>query len=123
MEKTPLLISLVAAAALAGCNKDNTITAGPDSGDNATANANVQLPPSIAASKVYRCGDNHIFYVEWLSDDKSANIRSEPNGTPTHVVAPEPGQPLAGGEYSLTGSAASPSVTIAQAGRSQSCKA
>ena len=37
MTRTPLLITLVAAAALAGCNsKDHTIVAGPDVGDNAT---------------------------------------------------------------------------------------
>lgn len=122
MTKTPLLISLVAAAALAGCNEDHTIKSGPDDG-NAKANANVQLPPSIAASKIYRCGDNHVFYVDWLSDNKTANIRTEPNGMPIQMVAAEPGKPLTGGEYSLTGSAAAPSVTIVHAGRSQSCKA
>ncbi len=122
MTKTPLLISLIAAAALAGCNEDHTITSGPDDGDN-VANAQVQLPPSVAASKIYRCGDNHVFYVDWLSDNKTANVRSEANGTPTQVVAAEPGKPLTGGEYSLTGSAASPSVTIVHAGRSQNCKA
>jgi hypothetical protein len=125
MTKNPLLISLVAAAALAGCNQDHTITSGPDDGNaaNAEANANVQLPPSIAASKIYRCGDNHVFYVDWLSDNKTANVRSDPNGTPTQVVAAEPGKPFTGGEYSLTGSAAAPSVTIVHAGSSQSCKA
>ena len=123
MTKTPLLISLVAAAALAGCNKDNTVTVGPDTGGNGQANANVALPPSIAASKIYRCGDNHVFYVDWLSDNKTANVRSDPNGTPTQVVAAEPGKPFTGGEYSLTGSAAAPSVTIVHAGSSQSCKA
>ena len=53
MTRTPLLITLVAAAALAGCNKENhTIVAGPDGDDdNAAANAPVALPPSIASSK------------------------------------------------------------------------
>jgi hypothetical protein len=122
MTKTPLLISLVAAAALAGCNQDNAAGAG-DNAANTQANASVALPPSISASKIYRCGDNHVFYVDWLSDNKTANIRSEPNGTPTTVVAAEPGKPLTGGEYSLTGSAAASTVTIAHAGHSQSCKA
>jgi len=124
MTKTPLLLSLVVAAALAGCNQDKA--ARPGAGDNAAnaqAKANVALPPSISASKIYRCGDNHVFYVDWLSDNKTANIRSEPNGTPTPVVAAEPGKPLTGGEYSLTGSPAASSVTIAHAGHSQSCKA
>ena len=127
MTRTPLLITLVAAAALAGCNKQShTIVApGPDNGDNvAVANADVQLPPAIAASKTYRCGDNKLIYVDWLSDNKSANVRTEPNGAPTQVAMTEPGKPLTGGGYSLTGSAAGSSVTLERPGSDkQSCKA
>src|SRR5207253_10963213 len=71
------IIGLVAAAALAGCNnEDHNIISGPDTGEvpNAAANANVQLPPSIAATKIYRCADNKIVYDDWMSDNKSANI-------------------------------------------------
>ena len=79
MTRTPLLITLAAAAALAGCNKENhTIVAGPADGDNvnAAANAPVALPPSIIASKIYRCADNNVVYVDWLSDGKSANVQT-----------------------------------------------
>ena len=67
------MITLVAAAALAGCdNSDHTIVSdpnGPDPMANAVANASsVQLPPSIQASKAYRCKDNSLIYVDWLSD-------------------------------------------------------
>jgi len=70
MTRTPLLITLAAAAALAGCNKeDHTIVAGPDEGPtNATANEQVALPPSIASSKSYRCADNKLVYIDWMSD-------------------------------------------------------
>jgi len=70
MTRTPLLITLAAAAALAGCNKENhTIVAGPDEGaTNATANEHVALPPSITASKSYRCKDNKLVYIDWMSD-------------------------------------------------------
>jgi hypothetical protein len=70
MTRTSLLITLAAAAALAGCNsKDHTIVAGPDAGDNvATTNEPVALPPSIASSKAYRCKDNNLIYVDWMSD-------------------------------------------------------
>ena len=64
MTRTPLFITLAAAAALAGCNKPHTIVAG-NAGDNATdtaANANVQLPPMIIATKLYRCADNSVVY-------------------------------------------------------------
>jgi hypothetical protein len=72
MTRTPLLITLVAAAALAGCNsKDHTIVAGPDTGEDASntaANTPVALPPSISSSKSYRCADNELIYIDWMSD-------------------------------------------------------
>ena len=67
MTRTTLLITIAAAAALAGCNKNQTITADP-TGDNIAANAPVALPPSITASKTYRCKDNNLVYIDWLSD-------------------------------------------------------
>ena len=120
-----LMFTLVAAAALAGCGDENhnIVAGGPDDG-TPTNNANVQLPPSVAASKIYRCADNNVVYVDWLSDNKTANIRTEKGGVPTQVVAPEPGQPMAGPEgYSLSGAATAHSVTLAVPGhKAQSCK-
>jgi hypothetical protein len=129
MTRIPLLITLAAAAALAGCNKeDHTIVAGPDidnGGNTVATNGPVELPPTISASKVYRCADNKIVYVDWLSDNKSATIRTEKNGSPTSVTAPEPGKPMtAVGGYSLEGSATASEAKIAVPGHSaQSCKA
>ena len=129
MTRTPLLIILAASAALAGCNSsDHTIVAGPniDEGTNTVAtNGPVALPPSVAASKVYRCADNVIVHVDWLSDNKSANIRTEQGGSPTPVTAPEAGKPMvAAGGYSLEGSASASSAKIAVPGHpAQSCKA
>ena len=127
MTRTPLLLTLAAAAALAGCNKeDHTIVAGGEPGDNnVTGKAPVELPPAIVASKVYRCADNKIVYVSWLSDNKSATIRTEQNGTPTAVAAAEAGQPMSGPDgYSLSGSASSSTAKIAVPGHpAQSCKA
>lgn len=126
MTRTRICLTLAAAAALAGCdNSDHNIVAGPDTGDNSAANGTVTLPPSIAASKIYRCADNRVVYVDWLSDNKTANVRTEQGGAPTQVVAPEPGQPMtAAGGYEVTGSATDASVRIAVPGHSaQSCKA
>ena len=117
---------LIASAALAGCNSEPTVVGGPaDDGANAAANANVQLPPSIAASRIYRCADNDVVYVDWLSDGKSANIRTEQGGSPTQVTAPQPGEPMtAAGGYSITGTATDASVTIAVPGQAaERCKA
>jgi hypothetical protein len=130
MTRTPLLLCLVAAAALAGCNKQpHTIVAGGDpeyaNDTNATGNAPIALPPSIVASKIYRCADNHVVYVDYLSDNKSANIRAKQDGEPTTVTAPEAGKPMtAANGYSLAGDATSATATIAVPGHpSQSCKA
>jgi hypothetical protein len=128
MTRTPLLITLFAAAALAGCNNSShNIVAGQEPGDetNAAANANVQLPPTIASSKIYRCEDNKVVYVDWLSDNKSANIRTDKAGSPTQVTAADPGKPMAGpAGYSIEGSATSGSAKIAVPGHpAQSCKA
>ena len=126
MTRTLTLLALVAAAALAGCdNSDHTIVAGPPGDDaNTAANADVTLPPSITASKVYRCADNDVVYVDWLSDG-SANVRTEKNGSPTHLTAAEAGKPLtAEGGYSVSGKADASSVRIAVPGQSEeSCKA
>ena len=124
MTRTPLLIAIVVTAALAGCsNEDQNNVAG--TGDGNTTNAAVELPPSIAASKTYRCGDNTITYVDWMTDNKSANIRVGEGGAATMVTAPEPGQPMVSANgYSLTGtvSESSISLTTPEHGK-QSCKA
>ena len=80
MTRTPLLLTLIAAAAIAGCdNNGQTIVAGPDGTDNgAEVNlADVELPPSIVASHAYRCKDNSLVYIDWLSND-TARIISAP---------------------------------------------
>jgi len=129
MTRTPLLIILAAAAALAGCNKENhTIVSGPPGDENetnASANAPIAMPPSVSASKIYRCADNKILYVDWLSDNKSANIRTDKGGVPTQVTAPEAGKPMTGpAGYSLDGSASAKSVKIGVPGHpAQSCNA
>jgi hypothetical protein len=128
MTRTPLLITLAAAAALAGCNKENhTIVSGPP-GDNeaaVAANGPVALPPSIVATKLYRCADNSVVTVDYLSDNKSGNVRVGKDTTSTSVTAPEAGKPMtAPGGYSVEGSATSSSAKIAVPGHpAQTCKA
>jgi len=128
MTRTPLLLTLVAAAALAGCNKEShTIVAGPpgDEDSNTAAKANVQLPPSILATKLYRCADNSVVTVDYLSDNKSANVRAGKDSTSTQVTAPQPGQPMtAAGGYSVEGSKDSSTAKIAVPGHAaQTCNA
>ncbi|MFL6734803.1 MAG: hypothetical protein ACJ8EY_08910 [Sphingomicrobium sp.] len=112
MTRIPLMLTLVAAAALAGCNKDDTANTAVAAENNLAEAAPVVLPPSITASKIYRCKDNSILYVDWLSDNKSANVRTEKSGTPTQVDTSAEGA-------TLKGSATAPSITF----NGKSCKA
>lgn len=126
MNRTPLLLAAIAAAALAGCNKQShTIVGGSPDDNTATVNtAAVQLPPAIEASKSYRCKDNSVVYVDWLNDKKTADLRSSKTGTPTRVMAAEAGKPMTAEGYSLTGTSQDAAVTIDRPGKgSQSCKA
>ena len=114
MTRPLTILTLVAAAALAGCNaEDHTIVsdpAGPDPMADAVANAGtVTLPPSIQASKAYRCKDNSLIYVDWLSDG-SARVKK---------TREEVGTTLPAGDTSLTGDAKAASITY----NGQSCKA
>ena len=128
MTRTPLLLMLAAAAALAGCNENHTI--GGDADHNATnsaeANANVQLPPMSIGTKLYRCADNSVVTVDYLSDNKSANVRVGENGSPVRVTMAEPGKPMtsADSSISLEGSPTSSSAKIAVPGHpAQTCNA
>ena len=111
MTRTLTILTFVAAAALAGCNnEDHNIVAGPDLDDGPVNTTDVVLPPSIQASKAYRCKDNSLIYIDWLSDG-SARVkksREEVGGTP---VPP--------GDAALTGDAKAAAVTY----NGQSCKA
>jgi hypothetical protein len=114
MTRTPLLITLALAAALAGCSKENhTIVAGPDGDEtnqtNSTANKAVALPPSIQSSKSYRCADNTIVYVDWMSDGTALVKKKQA----------EVGAPIAAGSPDLKGDPTSSSITY----KGQSCKA
>ena len=111
MTRTPLLITLAAAAALAGCKENHTIVAGgPDEGNdtNVAANAPVALPPSITESKAYRCKDNKLVYIDWMSDG-TARVKK---------TREEPGTPVTPGNE-LKGDANASSITYI----GQSCKA
>ena len=112
MTRTALLVTLAAAAALAGCNENHTIVAGGPQDDNNVANAAsngpVVLPPSITATKTYRCADNKLVYIDWMSDG-TARVKNK-SGEAGTVVTP-------GSE--LKGDAKAASISF----KGQSCKA
>ena len=75
-----------------------------------TADAPVELPPAIVATKAYRCKDNSLVYIDWLSDG-TARVKKDRNEVGTTVTLGE-GAPL-------QGDAKAASVTYT----GQSCKA
>jgi hypothetical protein len=111
MTRTSLTLMIAAAAALAGCSKqDHTIVAGgePPEENAPVAKGPVQLPPSIAASKIYRCANNQVVYVDWMSDGSARVKKSRDEvGTPVAANAPE-----------LKGNAEASAITY----NGQSCK-
>ena len=89
---------------LAACEQEPETIVPPDPQAEDLAKAKpVELPPSIASSHAYRCKDNSLVFVDFMSDQKTAYLRTERGGTPTTLTAPEAGQPYTAEGYSLTG--------------------
>lgn len=104
MTRTLIIAPLIAALALAGCDSGETVVLNPDGSEvNAAQEAavqNVQLPPAIVGSGKYRCKDNSLIAVEWLSDGTSNTAKVTPDGGTAVDLA----QAEAGGAYSAEGS-------------------
>ena len=120
MTRTIALIAF-AAAALAGCERTTIEGGGPDDPmANEIANAGpVALPPSIVGSHRYRCKDNSLIAVDWLSDGTTNSARVTPDGGSAVSLT----QAEANGAYtadgaSLTGDPKASSITF----NGQSCK-
>ncbi|GLI96499.1 hypothetical protein [Sphingobium sp. BS19] len=118
------LLAVAALISLSACSKSEPEVVGGPADPMAEQIANaapVELPPAVKASKQYRCKDNSLIFVDFLSDDKTANLRTEKNGTPTKLTAAEAGGALKVDGYEVSGPG-SP-VTITVPGKSaQSCK-
>lgn len=120
------LISVAALALLSACNRNDEpeVVGGPaDPMAEQLANAApVELPPSVKESHQYRCKDNSLLFVDFLSDNKTVNLRTEKNGAPTKLVAAETGKPFEADGYKVEGSGKQ--ITATLPGKSAlSCKA
>lgn len=118
MFKTPLTILMVAAAALAGCDQSdhNIVAPGPyDPQANAVnSGAPVVMPPSIVASHPYRCKDNSLVSIDWLSDGKANSARATPkDGTAVNLTQAAADGPYAGDGVTLTGTPQDKTITYA----------
>jgi hypothetical protein len=126
MKATLLPSALLLALSLAACNNNQpevVDSRAPDPMEEALNNAApVELPPAVKADKTMRCKDNSLIYVTFFEGDKMVNLRTEKGGSPTQLTAPEAGQPLTGGGYTISGSTTSVEYT-APGKTAQTCKA
>ena len=120
MNRTIAIITIAAAAALAGCNNQNQAeTEAANEAANAAANANIKLPPAIVASHKYRCKDNSLLSIDWLSDGTSNSARATPDGGAAVTLAQsEAGGPYAADGAELAGDPQAQTITF----KGQSCK-
>jgi hypothetical protein len=123
---------IVAAAALAAslilsaCNKQpEVIDANPDPMKDQLANAKpVELPPAIQASRTYRCKDNSLVFIDFMSNN-TALVRKAKGAEPplATLTAAQPGGEYKSADgYTISGNSAQITYTSPKSG-SQSCKA
>lgn len=120
------LLALPAVLLVGACNDDpEVIDRQPQDDLGAQLNnaAAIELPPMVAKSETYRCKDNSLIFVDFMSDNKTANLRVEKkDSTPIILKAEEEGKPFtAEGGYSLDGSGAVVTASLPGKG-SLSCK-
>jgi hypothetical protein len=113
-----ILLPLAALVALSACDTKPTEIGPGAARTGATptptaAATPIKLPPSIAASKQYRCADNSLALVEWYSDGLSASVKTDAKASPVRVEAPAAGEAMVGGGYSLKGTKDDANVTFA----------
>ncbi|CAM8667694.1 MULTISPECIES: hypothetical protein [Sphingobium] len=118
------LIAVASVALLSACNKNDEpeVVGGPaDPMAAELANAApVELPPSVKANKQFRCKDNSLIFVDFMTDDKTANLRTEKGGSPTKLVAAEAGQPYTADGFEVSGQGDAVTITVPGKG-AQAC--
>ncbi|MEO8723780.1 MAG: hypothetical protein ABI395_09715 [Sphingobium sp.] len=119
------LLSAAALLTLSACgdNQPEVVGNTPDPlGDQLKNAAPVALPPMVKGSRTYRCKDSGLIFVDFMSDDTTANIRLTKDGAPTKLTAEAAGKPFkAEGGYEVSGTG--DVVTAAVPGKeAQSCK-
>lgn len=114
---------MAAFLALAGCGGETSTTV-DTANDTAELNAaNVATPasiPMIKAQKIYRCKDNSVAYVDFMTDDMTANLRAGKDGKVTVLKAPAAGEAFEADGNKLVGNGEEVTITLSGKG-AQSC--
>ena len=110
-----------AALTLAACSDEpepmNVGTNDPDAAE--LANAGDAPPiPMIKSSGTYRCKDNSLAVVDFMTDDLTANYRSTKDAPIVHLTAPEAGKPFVSADGATTLTGGGDAVTV----NGQACK-
>lgn len=128
MHKTPRFIAaagLAASLALAACSNEPETIVGERYDPQAEALANaapVELPPSIQASRTYRCRDNSLVYADFFTNDTVRVRLGERSAEPTVLTAEGGSPPYTAEGFSLSANATEISFTAPGRG-SQTCTA
>ena len=121
MKRIKFLVTIAAVAALAGCNNQSQAEADAanEAANAAAAEAPIKLPPAIVSSHKYRCKDNSVVSIDWLSDGTANSARATPEGGAAVTLAQaEADGPYAAEGTSLTGDPKATTITF----KGQSCK-
>jgi len=127
---------LLAAAPLAACFvlgacQSEPVVVGQAADPQAEALKNaapVQLPPSIKMARTYRCKDNSVVHISFMSDDVTAMVRDKEEEPPRATLkasapgAAFEGQGQQGQGFKLSGSGETVTYTSPDSG-TQTCRA
>ena len=105
--------SIAASALLAACNsepEDLTINKYDPQAEALKNAAPIAPPPMVSSSRIYRCSDNSVFYVDFYSDN-TATIRTEQTGTPTSLTSTNGQPPFTTEGYSVSGNGENVRIT------------
>jgi hypothetical protein len=126
MQRTKILAAATVAAflSLAACNSEpeviNANGIDPQADDLAKAPP-VELPPSIQASRTYRCKDNSLLYATFYTNN-TVKVAAEQGAAGTILTAESGQPPFVADGYSLSANAEEVSYTAPGKG-TQSCSA
>ncbi|CAN5146294.1 hypothetical protein BH09PSE3_BH09PSE3_25480 [soil metagenome] len=124
MNKAPAFAAVAALLSLAACNGQVT----PTAAENAAAEANaaaaakppVEMPPSVTATKTFRCDDQSVVSVEFYVGDKQANLHPTEKGPAIMLRAADASAAKTADGYSLQGTEKKITLTTPTK-KSQSC--
>lgn len=85
--------------------------------------APVELPPMLRESKSYRCKDNSLAFVDFMTDGVTVHFRSKKDGPITKLKATAKGEVFASPDGSIKVDGDGDTVTITMPGKAaQACK-